>query len=640
MAVNLSALAGAGQQFFTDVGVPLSGGKLYSYAAGTTTPQATYTTAAGSIAHANPIILDSAGRVSTGEIWLTAGSNYKFVLKTSTDTTLATWDNITGINGTGITSNASNVQYDPAGTGAVSTTVQAKLRETVSVKDFGATGDGSTDDTTAISNAITYVSTNGGAVYFPAGVYLTSASLVIDAPNVTLYGDGASQSTIQSNSASFWVIKYTDNADYLTVKNLYIKGNAVDDSTTQYGIGYSVSSFVAPEYVTISNCRFAYTNSGIVTGSGQYWSITENNFDNLMGVVSGTGYGVLAAENTAHCLFDSNKFIGSAGKGRHGIYMSVGCSHSIASNNYVSYMNQSAFVCRANVGQPGVTGNVITGNSILGGGTAATVESSAISLSGVCSYNTVSNNTIINFDNIGIAVVDAAGGGACTNNTVTGNNVIAAGLTGIQVGGAKYTNLISNYIVNASRLSPGVSRGITISSAGSWGTTLCENTQIVGNVSMGSDQQSALQMNTTVPVPINTYIGGNIFRSGATAGLAVELNQSSVPNIKYIWNTTDSIYSPENTDAIINYASRVIPINFGTVAVNATEEYAFTIVGIDTSTNWTVVISPEGAAVAGLMWCGWVSATNTVTVRVANVTTSVIDAGTLNWRATCFKHNS
>jgi hypothetical protein len=95
MAVFLSPVGGAAAQFFTNSGVPLTGGKLYTYAAGTTTPQATYTSSSGGTAHANPIILDSAGRVPGGEIWLLAPP-YKFVLNTSTDVLIATYDNITG----------------------------------------------------------------------------------------------------------------------------------------------------------------------------------------------------------------------------------------------------------------------------------------------------------------------------------------------------------------------------------------------------------------------------------------------------------------------------------------------------------------------------------------------------------------
>jgi len=96
MAVFLSPIGGAGWQFFNNDGTVLSGGKLYTYAAGTTTPKATYTTSAGNIAHSNPIILNSAGRVPTGEIWLTV-AQYKFVLNTSTDVLIATYDNISGI---------------------------------------------------------------------------------------------------------------------------------------------------------------------------------------------------------------------------------------------------------------------------------------------------------------------------------------------------------------------------------------------------------------------------------------------------------------------------------------------------------------------------------------------------------------
>ncbi|MEI6801160.1 MAG: DUF4183 domain-containing protein [Pseudomonadota bacterium] len=106
MAVSLSPIGGAGWQFFDNNGAPLTGGKLYTYAAGTTTPQATYTANTGATAHSNPIILDSAGRVpSGGEIWLATGVSYKFVLKTSVDTQIWSADNITGIAGAGLIEN-------------------------------------------------------------------------------------------------------------------------------------------------------------------------------------------------------------------------------------------------------------------------------------------------------------------------------------------------------------------------------------------------------------------------------------------------------------------------------------------------------------------------------------------------------
>ena len=113
MAVFLSPVGGAAAQFFTNSGVILSGGKLYTYAAGTTTPKTTYTSSSGNIAHANPIILDSAGRVPNGEIWLSTPP-YKFILYTSTDVLIATYDNIRGngaVSVTNYTGNGSTVAY-------------------------------------------------------------------------------------------------------------------------------------------------------------------------------------------------------------------------------------------------------------------------------------------------------------------------------------------------------------------------------------------------------------------------------------------------------------------------------------------------------------------------------------------------
>lgn len=97
MAVNLSPIGNA-QQFFDNTGVPLNGGFLYTYQAGSSTPLATYTDINGTVANTNPIVLDAAGRLAN-EVWLTYGFNYKFVLQNAASSTIGTYDNIYGIVG-------------------------------------------------------------------------------------------------------------------------------------------------------------------------------------------------------------------------------------------------------------------------------------------------------------------------------------------------------------------------------------------------------------------------------------------------------------------------------------------------------------------------------------------------------------
>ncbi len=77
-------------------GVPRNLAKLYTYAAGSTTPRTTYTDSTGNTAQANPIILNSLG-LPDNPIWLPTGQT-KFVLKTPADVTIWTEDNVTGIN--------------------------------------------------------------------------------------------------------------------------------------------------------------------------------------------------------------------------------------------------------------------------------------------------------------------------------------------------------------------------------------------------------------------------------------------------------------------------------------------------------------------------------------------------------------
>jgi hypothetical protein len=114
MSINISYLAGAGAQFFDRNGAPLSGGLLYTYNAGTTTPVSTYTSRSGAAFNTNPIVLDASGR-TPAEIWLDGGVLYKFVLKDSTFVQIGSYDNIPAVNDPTTTNNLITV----AGTNAL-----------------------------------------------------------------------------------------------------------------------------------------------------------------------------------------------------------------------------------------------------------------------------------------------------------------------------------------------------------------------------------------------------------------------------------------------------------------------------------------------------------------------------------------
>lgn len=108
-------------------GVPLSGGKLYTFAAGTTTPLATYADASGTVANANPVILDAAGRA---DVWLQPGLLYKFVLQNSSGVTQYTEDNFPAPPNPSASSNV--VAIEPGGRLTLSTGTPVPITDDVS----------------------------------------------------------------------------------------------------------------------------------------------------------------------------------------------------------------------------------------------------------------------------------------------------------------------------------------------------------------------------------------------------------------------------------------------------------------------------------------------------------------------------
>lgn len=312
MSVTPSPIGGFAGQFFDNNGVILSGGKIYTYAAGTTTPQATYTSALGITPHANPIILDSAGRVPGGEIWLTDGLAYKFKIDTVTDILIGTYDNIVGVN-SGI--NAASVEYDPSFTGALTSgyTVADKFGQYVSVKDFGAVGDNVTNDTAAIQAAL-----NTGLNVDLVGGQYKAANLTMSTNVQALFSSqGFARITKNANGPIL-----TISANDALVENVGFRG----DASTPTFTGDNV--VVTGGAVTFINCgsRWAYAralkisgDAPSIIGSGDIWQTadaTASGYDieianvsstiayaQLIGIISSQATGGILLTNTgSHVL--------------------------------------------------------------------------------------------------------------------------------------------------------------------------------------------------------------------------------------------------------------------------------------------------------------------------------------------------
>jgi hypothetical protein len=159
---------------FDTSGNPRAGAKLYFYTTGTTTPLTTYSDDGLTTPNTNPVVADSAGLF--GDIFLGTGT-YKVVLKSAADVTIWTADPVTA-------GAASAVVY--LTTGGTNRTVQSKLSDLVSVKDYGAVGDAATACLIPFQTA---VDSGAKRILVPAGTYAINGTVTLPS-GVTLEGDG------------------------------------------------------------------------------------------------------------------------------------------------------------------------------------------------------------------------------------------------------------------------------------------------------------------------------------------------------------------------------------------------------------------------------------------------------------------
>ena len=200
--------------------------------------------------------------------------------------------------------------YAPFGAGAVATTVQTKLRESVSVLDYGAVGNGTTNDTAAFAAAIA----TGKNVFVPAGTY--AVNLSITTLGAHIFGEGPGRTTLVPFVAASPVIKIDGDAagtfvQYCQIEELGIAGVG----RAGHGIHiYNTSDVRGCDYIRLKNLFVAFCNYGLYCEGRSIWNYFENClFDfNIDGIHVETGQAV-NAWTIVNCTTNRNN--------RHGCYL-------------------------------------------------------------------------------------------------------------------------------------------------------------------------------------------------------------------------------------------------------------------------------------------------------------------------------
>jgi hypothetical protein len=380
---------------------------------------------------------------------------------------------------------SSKSSFTQTGTGAIQRTVESKLKDTVSVKDFDAVGNGVADDTAEIQAALTAASALGKSVYLPAGTYKVSSRITVPSNTGLVSRERAK---IYATAAGFnntsLAIKYAANSCVIDLSGL--TGNPFTAATNQILHGIVIESEVSDgrfvDAVVARNCSnleisnveifnfpvgrticLASATNSIVTENYIHDCTTNANFgvspkpqitgieidnDRVNSIFSER---LLIANNRIRNLTLGATALGLYGYETDGINI-AGFAFGIAiSGNVIDTVGEGIDTFgRSCV----ITDNVIKNTYNFG-----------IKLIHGASYNIISNNHIFNTGICGIVISgsDVVGAGDITKNTIQGNLIqnvdylnvwgVASSTGGIKIDNVGLTykpvkNLISNNIVD------------------------------------------------------------------------------------------------------------------------------------------------------------------------------------------------
>lgn len=453
MAVLLSPIGGAAAQFFDDNGDPLSGGRLYTYYAGTSSPATTFTSVSGDINHPNPIIFDSAGRIpDAGEVWLTENIMYRFILQNSVGIQVGPgWNDIIGM--------GAFVDTSTLSTGRDEQTFTGLTTPVITLTDISYTpysGDIDIFFNRVRLNSTDYTQTNSTTITLAFNPIATDVIVVI----IGRVSSVTSTSRAQIGAVLYPISNAETAADVIPVDTAYVYGDVrrygASSSTTasanviaiQAALDTNTEIFLSELYHV--NSTVLMNDNNIITGRG---SDTGLYADNAVGfdVIAGKGVTTIVSTDqrrwggkgrdfrlTGGSFTGTQRFLNMSGccgfqwqnvemdTGTIGIYHGVGYS---SENNEYTSCNVSSVV-EGIRNESGAVGIRVFGGNLESTTTAAAVDDGSAD----CQYH-------------GVHVDELAGYGFKIGQTTatSGTKIIAPIISTTQAG----TNVGVNIYANA-----------------------------------------------------------------------------------------------------------------------------------------------------------------------------------------------
>lgn len=374
-------------QFIDAAGIPLAGGFLYTYEAGTTTPQATYTDSTAATANSNPIVLDSRGEAN---IWL-ASANYKFKLTDANGTEIWTVDNIaapsTALSPV-FTSNVTISTDSPGPALLITQSGAGPIIRAVNPADpaevfFTVTNDGSVGiGTGSPSNALDIA---GGAIQISTAGGTAQTIISADSTDSIFAASDTRNFTVKTNSATRLTINATDATSTVPIVLPAIPTTALQAATKSY-----VDQVLPPGSLMAYAASSAPTGWLLCDGS----AVSRTTYATLYGVI-GTTWGAGDTTTTFNVPDLRGQFLRGYDSRATATSQDTTLISGITTNTSttISGINSTTYLF---VGMP------ISGTGIPTGATIATKSTNSITIS---SAATASSSTV--------------GTGATTNGSAT-----------------------------------------------------------------------------------------------------------------------------------------------------------------------------------------------------------------------------